>query len=251
MTIGYETLGEGPHKVIVLHGWFGDHTIFHPLRDALTLDEFTYAWVAYCGYGVSRNLSGNYTMREIADDVQELTDSLGWDQFSLIGHSMGGMAVQRVLTVAPKRVRKLVAITPVPASGVPFDPESWKLFDGAAGNLDNRRNIIDFLTGSRLSKNWIDHIARYSDETSDRKAFAAYLQAWAKTDFHTEIAGNPASVKVIAGANDPALGAEVMRATYLTWYPNAELEIMSNAGHCPMNETPVALATSIETFLRR
>jgi hypothetical protein len=49
MTIGYETLGESPHKVIVLHGWFGDHTIFHPLCDALTLDEFSHAGVAYRG----------------------------------------------------------------------------------------------------------------------------------------------------------------------------------------------------------
>jgi hypothetical protein len=63
------------------------------------------------------------------------------------------------------------------------DPKSWKLFDGAADNLDNRRGIIDLLIGSRLSKTRIDHISRYSDESSDRTAFATYLQAWAKTDF--------------------------------------------------------------------
>jgi pimeloyl-ACP methyl ester carboxylesterase len=41
-----------------------------------------------------------------------------------------------------------------------------------------------------------------------------------------------------------------MKATYLAWYPNASLEVMPNAGHYPMDETPVALATSIEAFLR-
>lgn len=250
MTIGYEAMGQGAHKVLVLHGWFGDHTTFRPLRNALSLDEFTYASVAYRGYGLSRHLTGSYTMREISADVLELADALGWSQFSLVGHSMGGMAVQRILADAPKRVRKLVAITPVPASGVPFDPESWNLFNGAAASLDNRRGIIDFTTGSRHSKAWIDHVARYSDETSDRAAFAGYLQAWAKTDFHAEIKGNPTAVKVIAGANDPALGAEVMKATYLAWYPNAELEVMANAGHYPMDETPVALATTMENFLR-
>lgn len=149
MTIGHEAIGSGAHKVITLHGWFGDHTTFHPLRGALSLDEFTYAAVAYRGYGLSRQIKGRYTMPEIAGDVLELADKLGWSQFSLIGHSMGGMAVQRILADAPGRVRKIVAITPVPASGVPFDPDGWKLFEGAAASLDNRRGIIDFTTGGR------------------------------------------------------------------------------------------------------
>jgi esterase len=251
MTIGHKTVGKGPHKVLALHGWFGDENCFDPMRDALSLDEFTYVFMAYRGYGASRQQRGVYTMKEIAADALGLVDELGWDSFSLIGHSMGGMAVQRVLADAPKRVRKLVAVTPVPASGVPFDPETWKLFDGAAKSLDNRRGIIDFSTGGRLSKAWIDFIARTSAETSTVEAFAAYLQAWAKTDFHAEIKGNPVPVKVIVGAHDQALTAEVMKATYLACYPNAELEVMANAGHYPMNETPVALATSIEAFLRK
>ena len=53
------------------------------------------------------------------------------------------------------------------------------------------------------------------------------------------------------GANDPALNADVMRATFLAWYPDAELEVMANAGCYPMNETPVPLVTSMESFLRR
>ncbi|HUC64819.1 MAG TPA: alpha/beta hydrolase [Stellaceae bacterium] len=251
MTIGHKTVGHGPLKVMVLHGWFGDETCFDPLRDALTLDEFTYAFIACRGYGLSRQQRGEYTMKEIAADTLDLANALEWESFSLVGHSMGGMAVQRVLADAPKRVEKLVAVTPVPASGVPFDADSWKLFDGAAKSLDNRRGIIDFSTGNRLSKAWIDRIARYSAETATVEAFAAYLQAWAKTDFHREIIGNPVPVKVIVGANDLALTEETMTATYLAWYPQAELEIIANAGHYPMNETPVALATSIEAFLRR
>jgi pimeloyl-ACP methyl ester carboxylesterase len=55
---------------------------------------------------------------------------------------------------------------------------------------------------------------------------------------------------VYAGAHDPGLNAAFMQQTWLRWYPNARLEVIPNAGHYPMNETPVALATSMEAFLR-
>ena len=251
MTLGYETMGKGGHKVLVLHGWFGDHTTFNPMKDALSLDEFTYVLPDYRGYGKSKSIRGDYAMAEISKDAIELAGSLGWDRWSLVGHSMRGMAVQRVLADAPARVRKLVAITPVPASGVPFEGDVLKLFEGAATSLDNRRAIVDFSVGGRLSKTWVARMARYSEETSTTEAFAAYFKAWSKTNFVDAIKGNKTPIKVIIGQHDPSLTAEVMNATYLAWYPNAELEVIPNAGHYPMDETPIALATSVEAFLRK
>ena len=51
------------------------------------------------------------------------------------------------------------------------------------------------------------------------------------------------------GEHDPALGEAPTRATYLASYPNAQLEVLANAGHYPMFETPVAMAASMERFL--
>jgi pimeloyl-ACP methyl ester carboxylesterase len=203
----------------------------------------------YRGYGEATDRAGEFTLEEIAGDTLALADELGWERFSLIGHSMGGKAIQRVLADAPGRVEKLIGITPVPAAAVPMDEAGAALFAGAADEPANRRAIIDFTTGNRLTGVWLDAMVRTSLEVSTRDAFAAYLDAWAKTDFQKEIEGNPVPVQVIAGEHDGALGPDVMRATWLAWYPNAELDVFANAGHYPMNETPVALATSIERFL--
>jgi pimeloyl-ACP methyl ester carboxylesterase len=249
MSNTYITVGQGPHRVLALHGWFGSAHGWGPLVDCLDRDAFTYVFMDYRGYGGSKGLRGRYTMDEIATDALALVDRLKWNTFSMIGHSMGGMAIQRVLVDAPARVRKLVAITPVPASGVPFDEHTWAFFSTAPKSAEARKAIINNTTGQRLSDYWLTRLVRHSLENSTEEASAAYLLAWARTDFSDLVKGNPVPIKIIVGENDPALNADFMRATYMRWYPNAKLETILNAGHYPMEETPAALATSIESFL--
>jgi pimeloyl-ACP methyl ester carboxylesterase len=255
MANSHQIVGSGPHKVIALHGWFASAASWSPMVDYLDGETFTYAFMDARGYGGARRMAGEYTAAEVAADTLALADELGWERFSLIGHSMGGVYIERVLVDAPERVEKLVGISPVPASGFPFDDAGWALFDGAADSPDNRRAIIDFTTGNRNSGVWLDRMVQNSLNTSDRDAFAAYLPAWGKVDFHEEVTATPRAaevpVKVIIGEHDPALNAELMIGTWLKYHPKAELETLANAGHYPMFETPVALATSIEAFLRK
>jgi pimeloyl-ACP methyl ester carboxylesterase len=243
------TVGSGDHHVLAVHGWFGSARGWGALPDFLDGDTYTYVFMNVRGYGDRRDVSGEFTTEEAAADAMALADELGWDRFSLIGHSMGGKIIQHVLLDAPERVRQLVALNPVPASGVPFDEQSWALFAGAAEDPGNRAAIINITTGNRLTPAFANGITRHSLENSTVEAFGAYLPSWGKADFSGQVTGNPAPVKVIVGEHDPALGAELMRQTWLRYYPNADLTIMANAGHYPMFETPVALATVIEEHL--
>ena len=243
-------VGTGPRHVIALHGWFGHAGGWGPLANSLDTQAFTYAFMDQRGYGSRRGSGGPYTLAQIAQDALALADALGWKRFALIGHSMGGASIQAVLAEAPDRVQALVGITPVPASGVPFDDASWSLFSSAETDPAARRTILDMTTGNRLTGTWLDAMVKSSLAQSDPEAVGAYLTAWAKTPFAERIQGKTLPVLVVAGEHDPALGADTCRATWLQHYPNARLEVMPNAGHYPMDETPVALATVIEAFLR-
>jgi pimeloyl-ACP methyl ester carboxylesterase len=246
---GFVRIGNGPHKVLALHGWFGDEHTFDPISRALDTDQFTYVSMAYRGYGASKELLGEYSVEEIAQDSLALADRLGWQKFSLLGHSMGGKVAQRILLASPDRINKIVAITPVPANAVPFDDATWQLFEGAAGNDNNRYGIIDFSTGNRLSSAWIRRMAQHSRTTSREAAFAAYLSAWARTDFASLVQGNPVPVKVLIGRHDASITREVVDATFVETYPNCEVKVIEGAGHYPIDETPILTATEIETFL--
>jgi pimeloyl-ACP methyl ester carboxylesterase len=247
--IGSTIVGTGSQKIIVCHGWMGDYTVFNPTIQNLDLMKYTYAFVDYRGYGKSKDQKGSYSIEEIANDVIAFAKDQGWDKFNLIGHSMGGLVVQKVLSLASDQVQKIVAITPVPANGYAMDPDSQALFDGAVENIDNRRTILDFTTGNRLSGVWLDQMTQACLDTTTKESYKGYLEAWTKTDITSEIEGKTHDILVCVGENDPALPKEMMENTFMKWYPNAKLEILPNAGHYPMQETPVYLATVIENFL--
>ena len=203
-------IGNGPQKVLAFHGWFGSATGWGPLPDLVDGDRYGYAFLDYRGYGARRAETGEYSLAEISRDALEAVDALGWSSFAVLGHSMGGSAAEK---------------------------------------REARYAIIDMTTGGRLSSTWIDRMVQSSLDESDPAAFGAYLEAWARTDFAAEVQGDPTPVAVLVGEHDPALGAPVMEQTFLQQYPNASLEVLSNAGHYAMYETPVALLTAVERFL--
>lgn len=249
MSIPRRTVGTGPHTVLCLHGWFGSSDGWGLLPEYLDGERFTYVFTDNRGYGARMDEPGEYTLDEVAADVLALADELGAERFSLVGHSMGGAEVLRVLAKAPERVDRLVAVTPVGATPTPLDEAGHDLFFGAAEKRENRYAIVDLTTGNRLTPTWVESVVDWSLAHSTKEAFAGALDAWANADFLNEVEGDATPILVIVGEHDPALGEATVRQTYAPHFPNATIEVMGNAGHYPMFETPVALATSIERFL--
>ena len=133
MTIGHTVIGEGDEKVIVQHGWFGDYQVWEPVFSSLDKKKYSFVFIDYRGYGKSKDLSGDYSMSEIAQDTIALADELEFGRFHLIGHSMGGMAMQKTILDLEdtNRVKSAIGVDPVPACGGQLDEQSWDLFEGA------------------------------------------------------------------------------------------------------------------------
>ncbi|MFL0349499.1 alpha/beta fold hydrolase [Stenotrophomonas lactitubi] len=245
----FHRVGHGSHPVLVLHGWFGDAHAFAPIEPWLSRDDFSYLFMDCRGYGGMRDAPGAYTIDEIASDALDLMTSLGHERFSVAGHSMGGMAIERMAVLAPERIRGMVAIAPVPCGGIAYDAATRGLLEAASGDVSIRRAIIDRSTGGRLPAQWLDWKAAYSVAHASPAAFAAYLPAWADTDFSNEIVGTH-RLKVLVGGYDPTFNRALMERTYLRRYRQATMEVLQDAGHYPMNETPLALVAAMESFLK-
>lgn len=249
MTIPELVLGHGPVRVIALHGWFGSATGWGLLPELIDQQAWTVAFLDARGYGARRDEPGPFTVEQVAADALALADQLGWNRFAVLGHSMGGVMALRVYADAPRRITAVLGVSPVPASGVPFDDQGRALFESAAQDDGARAAIIDFTTGNRQSATWVQQVVEHSVAQSTREAFGAYLQSWSGADFAAELPPPSVPVSVVVGEHDPALGEDTARATWLTQLPGARLDVLAAAGHYPMFESPVALFTSLETTL--
>lgn len=247
---GYAQVGNGPRKVLAMNGWFGSAEDWRALAPILDTDTFTYVFFDYRGYGRSHDRDGAFTFEEAAHDVLALADHLDWQRFSLIGHSMGGAAMQRVLLAAPGRIERMAGVCAVPACGSRMDDTRLATFRAAVDDVERRAAIIAFSTGNRLTPRFCAHLARESQRLSRTDAIAGYLPQWAANDFAALVEGNMTPVKLFIGEHDPTITADLVNRTWLAWYPNAALEVLANAGHYPMYEVPAALATSLENWLK-
>ena len=247
--IGYEVIGQGPLKVLVLHGWFGDHTVWAPTFPFIDRDRFSFAFLDYRGYGASRRMSGEHSIKQISADAIELADHLGWDSFSVVGHSMGGQAAHRGAVDAPRRVQALVGVTPAPATGMQMPPEAEAMFVAVADSDETGQQIIGVSLGNRLKPEVGAHIMRFTRETTEVEAFRSYGRAFIETNFAEAAQSIRVPFLILVGAHDGGVTEELVRAVFPPLYPHVEIEVIANSGHYPMLETPAWLMTRIEQFL--
>lgn len=254
--LGYSSYGHGPEKVLVFHDWMGDADNWRPMMDYLDQDAFTYVFAELRGYGKSRHLTGAYTALEAAADAFCLVDHLGWEQFHLVGHSMTGMVVQRMMlqdwNAGAGRIKRVVAVTPVSANAYPADDPTKDFLWNVIGNVEMSEMAFSMLTGQRLLPAWGRLKTSRHLASADTEALKGYYHMWLEEDFSNDVAVSKIGIPllVIGGHQDlPGFQENHLRETFGKWYPSVNFQFIADAGHYPMQETPAYLATLIERFL--
>ena len=100
----------GAPRVLALHGWLDNAASFVPL--AAQLPPVDLVAIDLPGHGRSAHLppGTQYNTPGAICHVLDVADALGWDRFSLLGHSMGAGIASLTAAAAPERVERLIAI---------------------------------------------------------------------------------------------------------------------------------------------
>lgn len=250
MTLKYETLGNGPIKVLVTHNWMGTIRSYDLARPYMDHSAFTYAFVDMRGYGLNRDVKGEHTAKEAARDLIDVADALGWDKFSVVGHSMSGLIAQRVCVDASERVKALVAITPVTAMGMPMDADTKTVFVAATTQDEPWLALANMFTSSRLPKRWYESELRQFRQDVGSEGPLGFLEMLGSTNFADEMQGLKIPALTILGRHDfDAFTEQHMKDTLGKWLSSLTIEVIESSGHHVMLETPPYFVAVLEKFL--
>lgn len=109
----FEVVGDGP-PVVVLHGLFGAGRNWITVARALAA-RFRFHLVDLRNHGGSPH-TDTMTYLDMVADVRRLVAGLGLDEFTLVGHSMGGKAAMTLALSQPQGLRRLVNVDIAPVS---------------------------------------------------------------------------------------------------------------------------------------
>ncbi len=107
MLLHYKELGEGK-PLVILHGLFGTSDNWQTHAKKLG-EYYRVILVDQRNHGHSP-WSEDFTYEHLADDLERLIIHLGIDQFTLIGHSMGGKTAMYYSQKHPTRLEKMVIV---------------------------------------------------------------------------------------------------------------------------------------------
>ncbi len=248
------TVGDGP-PLVLLHGLGGSLMTWQGVADAMS-QRNRIILVDLPGHGASSapdpgdcDYSPNALARAIADAVEAVCD----EPAVVAGHSLGGAVAALVATSSPQLVARLVLIDPAGA-GDDSDPELMRLLEAEATDAGSREILeLFFHDRALVTSTGVAEHSRMLAQPGVHAAVRAVARstfdgAAQRLDVRDALADVDVPVLVIWGAEDRVFHVSQAHALSRA-VPDAQVEIVAQAGHVPHLERPDEVVTLIDAFV--
>ncbi len=112
-------------RLLCVHGWLDNANSFIPLMPYLPNVDLVA--IDLPGHGYSDHLTGGYAISEMIFWVAAVAHTLGWQQYHLLGHSLGGAIAPMVTVADADAVQSLIMIESTGAVTEEADQYSLRL----------------------------------------------------------------------------------------------------------------------------
>ena len=268
-TLHYDVVGKGK-KVLLLSGGPGfSPEYLRPIAEKL---GNKYAFVLFHQRGTGRSVVETYdanalSLQNLVGDLEALRKELKVKQWTIVGHSFGGILSMMYAREHPDRIGKLALIDsggPTLAAVAKFNANLESRFteEDLAGikewsdperRKENHRKAVLEITRAKTPAYFADREkARPLMESMDEQSFHdgvfwSIVPQMMALDLRAGLEKVKAPVLVIHGRQDPLETADEVHATF----PGSRLELLDNAGHFPWLEQPDAFYRVLTDFLAR
>jgi branched-chain amino acid transport system permease protein len=253
----YFSHGEGPERVVLIHGFQASARIWRLTQEALPADRYTSIAINNRGAGGSDAPpdEADFSVPIFAADAFELVSQLGWRDFTLVGHSLGGASVAQFAVDHPQLLKGLVLLDPA-------DPDGRGDLDAAA--LDafidarmaaRREQQARGAAGDAIDASAAGVPAELMRALAEdmRAAPERRLRGSMRSMFQVRLGERvktlPMPVLLAGGDVDELIPLKSMLATWAKYPAGTGLQIWHGVGHSPNLDCPTDLAALLRRFV--
>ncbi|MDX1804180.1 MAG: alpha/beta hydrolase [Alcanivorax sp.] len=256
--------GQG-EPILALHGWLDNAASFLPLAEHIRQPMVA---MDFAGHGLSDHRPGQVALHLIdhVRDVMAVADALGWQRFTLMGHSMGAGVATFVAATFPERVSRLVLIEGLgpPTTAADEAPDTLRKAIADMAALPDKRKPVYCdqddavaartrgfgglsVAASRLlcERGLMTVEGGWTWRADSRLRLTSSLRL---TEEQVEGFVRAIQAPVCLVVGDQGLGNSGFFSHRLAWLKNLRLETLSGRHHLHM-EAPARVAGVINAFL--
>ncbi len=227
-----EVHGAGGVPVVLIHGLGGCAASWEGIAERLAAERRTIV-PDLRGCGASERGSLPYSLELLGDDVVAILEHAGVERCHLVGHSLGGVVAQDVLTRYGGRIVSAVLVSTSSKVGEKASAAWRRLADAVeAGGLEATAEAQSRGFGERFASTHPEVVARHADMTrrADPKVYAEQARAASSYDYTEALEDVRQPVLIVQGLADrlTSPGGSVIMSRAL---PRAELWMVDDVGH--------------------
>ena len=205
------------------------------------------------GYGGSASLA-SVSIPAQADALQQFIAQVGGASPILVGHSIGGMIVQKWLVQSPKLARAIVLAQTSPAFGKADGDWQKSFISARLGPLDRGEtmkslapSLVKELVGDNPDPMGIE-LARECMASVPEASYRAMMLALIGFDQRNTLKDISVPTLLLSGSKDNNAPAPMMAKT-ATYIPSAEYVELAGVGHLANLEQPDAFDEAVGRFV--